>query len=121
MSGLFSMIVGRAKRSKYGAIRAKVDGITFASTREAHRYSELKLLERAGKIRGLRIQPMFPIVVNGEQVCIYRADFQYEEFVIRGFKWELVVEDVKGFKTEVYKLKKKLLLTTQGIEIKEVR
>ena len=111
------------RKSKYGAVSVRVDGHFFPSTREARRYGELRLLERAGKIRGLRLQPQFPIVVNDELICTYRADFQYEDAANPSdpLQWTLVVEDVKGVPTEVYKLKKKLVKATHGIEIREVK
>jgi dsDNA-binding SOS-regulon protein len=65
--------------SKYGAVRTEVDGISFASKKEARRYSELKLLERAGEIADLQLQPRFPLTVNGVRVCTYVADFQYRD------------------------------------------
>lgn len=102
--------------TKYRAIRTTVDGITFDSKRESLRYGELILLERGGVIRDLTLQPKFPIVVCGQKVCDYTADFAYYE---RG---EYVVEDVKSqpTKTPVYRLKKKLMKAVHGIEIKEV-
>lgn len=99
--------------SKYGAERTVVDGITFDSKKEARRYGELRLLERAGVIRELKLQPRFPIAINGHHVCEYRADFQYEEAGIT------VTEDVKGAKTPSYLIKKKLMLAVHGIHIKE--
>ena len=103
------------KRSKYGAIRTKVDGITFASRKEARRFGELKLLERAGHIHNLTCQRPFPITVNGILVCKYVADFTYYEIPSERY----VVEDVKGIKTAIYRLKKKLLLAVYNIEILE--
>lgn len=93
-------------RSKYRAKRAIVDGISFASTKESERYCELKLLELSGKIRELELQPRFPMVINCAKICTYIADFKYYDVE----KKDYVVEDVKGFKTPIYKLKKKLLL-----------
>lgn len=93
-----------ARRSKYAAIPTVVDGIRFASKREARRYAELRLLERGGEIANLELQPFFPCVVNGKSVCTYIADFAY---LSRG--GVRVVEDVKGVKTPVYRLKKKLV------------
>ena len=104
------------KRNKYGAVRTAVDGITFASRREAARYSELKLLERAGEITSLTLQPKYPIVVNGVKVCTYIADFRYVDLG-RGMT---VVEDVKGMKTPVYKIKKKLTETLYPVIIEEI-
>jgi len=92
------------RASKYAAIPTVVDGIRFASKREAKRYSELLLLLRAGNIVELELQPKFPCVVNGEKVCDYIADFAY-----LGPDGVRVVEDAKGVKTPVYRLKKKLV------------
>lgn len=99
--------------SKYGAKKTVVDGITFASKAEARRYTQLKMMEQAGAIKALELQPAYELVVNGQLICKYVADFQYHE------NRQLVVEDVKGFKTPEYKLKKKLLLALYGIEIRE--
>ena len=107
-------------RSKYGAKKVTVNGITFDSRKEAKRYAELDLLERAGKISGLELQVKFELIpsqrVDGkvvERACHYVADFVYEE---NGAK---VVEDVKGFKTPEYIIKRKLLLKEHGIRVKE--
>lgn len=90
--------------SKYGAKQTVVDGIIFASRAEARRYTQLKLLCKAGQITGLTLQPRFPLRVEGQLICTYVGDFRYVE---RGKE---VCEDVKGFKTRDYKLKRKLLL-----------
>lgn len=100
--------------TKYNAIRTTVDNITFASKAEAKRYSELKLLLNSGEIEMLDLQPKFPIVVNGKKICNYLADFSYYESGKR------VVEDVKGMKTPIYKLKKKLTEALHGVVIREV-
>jgi hypothetical protein len=102
-------------RSKYRAIRTEVDGKVFASKKEAKRYAELKLLLKAGAIRELFLQPKFPVTVNDIQVFTYVADFQYMEA-----DGALVVEDVKGVKTPMYRLKKKCVEAQYGIEIREV-
>ena len=86
--------------SKYHAIPDEVDGIRFASRAEARRYKELKLLERAGKISGLKLQPVFQLHAGIK----YIADFEYYE------NGRLVVEDVKGMETKEFRLKKRLLL-----------
>lgn len=106
-------ILAETRRSKYGNKPTEVDGIRFASKREAHRYTELKLLERAGKISALRLQPAFPLDVNGVPVCHYRADFAYVENGRR------VVEDSKGYRTDVYKIKRALMKAIHGVEIVE--
>ena len=76
--------------------------------------------QRIGEISGLQIHPRFRLEVKGEKVCTYCADFQYYvcHYDIKGSA--LVVEDVKGVKTAVYKLKKRLMKTILGVEIKEV-
>lgn len=99
-----------AGRSKYNAVPTIVDNVRFASKREAKRYSELKLL----KVKALVLQPEYELVVNGVLICKYRADFAYDG---EGIK---IVEDVKGFKTTAYRLKKKLMKALHNIEIREV-
>jgi len=95
--------------NKYNARKTIIDGITFDSRREAERYQELKVLERAGYIEGLLIQPKYTLVegfeYRGKRVrpITYIGDFQYVE------NGEIVVEDVKGMKTAVYRLKSKLM------------
>ena len=83
------------------------DGIVFASKAEMERYDELKMLEKAGKISELKLQPKFlliPKIKKGDRATYYIADFAYTK------DGERIVEDVKGFKTALYKLKIKLLL-----------
>ena len=102
--------------SKYHAIRTVVDGIPFASRKESSRYCELKLLERAGAITELKLQVSYTLLPKrGNMRAIrYIADFTYLENGIR------VVEDVKGMKTQVYALKKRMMYELHGIEIREV-
>lgn len=88
----------------------------FHSRREGVRWSELKLLERAGEIRQLRCQVPFHLSVNGQLVCKYVADFVYIDE-----DGQEVVEDVKGVATEVYRLKKKLMRAVHGVDIREVK
>jgi hypothetical protein len=80
-----------------------MDGVVFASKREMMRYSELKMLERCHIISNLEMQPKFPIVLNGVHVCNYIADFRY---LTQNDK--TIVEDSKGMRTEIYRLKAKL-------------
>lgn len=101
--------------SKYRATKQEIDGIVFDSKMEAARYNDLKLLEKAGEIESLIVHPVFPIVVNDTVICRYIADFSYYE----GEK--KIVEDVKGFKTRDYILKKKLVKAIYGIEILETK
>lgn len=107
--------------NKFHAKKVNYDGKTFDSKHEAERFAELKLLQRAGMIADLRTQVSFVLIpsqyVNGkciERECKYIADFTYRK------NGEFVVEDAKGFKTDVYKIKKKLMLEKYGIQIKEV-
>lgn len=101
--------------SKFNAKSTVVDGRRFASKAEARRYSELKNLERAGIISHLELQPRFPLIVNGHVVCVYVGDFRFLE------AGKSVTEDVKGFQTAEYKLKRKLLLATHpGIDHREI-
>ena len=100
--------------SKYRAQATWVDNIRFASKREAARYQELRLMEKAGLIRELDIQPRFPIKLNGVMICMYVGDFRY-----LNDKGEIVIEDVKGIRTASYKIKAKLMLALYGITILE--
>jgi hypothetical protein len=99
-----------SKRPKYGNKRTARG---FASRKEEHRFDELALLEMAGRITDLRTQVTFKIEVNGFLICRYVADFVYVE------EDQTVVEDVKGFKTDVYKLKRKLMAAAHGVVIRE--
>lgn len=101
------------KPSKYGNRKTTVDGISFASAKEARRYADLKLLERVGEIEHLQLQPRFPLKVDGKLVCTYVADFQY---VAKG-RAIATVEDVKGVQTEAFKIKRKLFEALYGVEL----
>lgn len=104
--------------SKYRAERTSIDGIKFQSKREAQRYVELKLLKRAGKIQDLKLQPAykFPIMYDSGRHIFYRADFKYFD----GDTAKVIVEDVKGMRTQVYKIKKAMMFYFHGIEIVEI-
>lgn len=96
-----------------------VDGITFDSRKEADRYLVLKGMEEDGAIEDLRRQVRYEIVpafdVDGRHYrpVFYVADFVYVE------DGKEVVEDVKGMRTDVYKLKSKLFARRYGKAIKE--
>lgn len=105
---------GKLARSKYNNQKTEVDGIVFDSKHEAKRYRELKLMEAGKLISKLELQPRFVIVINGVKVCTYVGDFRYEE------AGGTVVEDAKGMRTAMYRLKKKLVNACFGIVIKEV-
>ena len=113
-----------SKPPKYRNEKVVLDGIKFDSRREADRYAHLKFLKRLGEIEKLELQKKFVLVPAQrnkagkvtERAITYRADFYY--FDKRQGKW--VVEDAKGVKTDVYKMKKKLMLSVHGLEIMEV-
>ena len=104
-------------QNKYNNRITYIDGIRFSSQKEATRYASLKLLERAGVIKNLKLQPRFtlqePFICDGkkERKIEYVADFAYTE------NGREIVEDVKGEKTQVYKLKRKLFLFRYGDKV----
>ena len=110
-------------RRKYNARRTTFEGIEFDSAREARRYAELKLLEKAGEIRNLQLQVEFELVPTQrdekgelvEQKVKYIADFVYF-----GKDGRVVVEDAKGYTTKDFIIKRKLMLYKYGIRIREV-
>lgn len=111
------------KGNKYGAKKTEVDGYIFDSKREAEYYTELKIREKAGEITHLELQPRFDCIVNGMHICSYVADFRFQEgvkkdgdFLVRDMR----VVDVKGVKTPVYRIKKKLCEALFNITILEV-
>lgn len=110
------------KKSKFGNEPVTIDGHTFPSTKEGNRYQELKLMQRAGVIKSLKIQVPYQLlppqrdesgklIENGVK---YIADFVYKK------NGKLIVEDAKGYRTPEYKIKKKMMLFFWDIRIKEV-
>jgi len=97
--------------SKFGNI--KTNG--FASKKEARRYAELSLQNKAGHITDLRTQVSYELIPKqeGERAISYVADFVYRQ------DGKVVVEDAKGFRTDVYRIKRKLMLWRHGIRILE--
>lgn len=110
--------------SKYGNRKVEIDGIVFDSLKEGRRWCELRMLERGGYIYDLERQKKFVLIPKQkdehgrllERECSYRADFYY----VDTDTGQRVVEDTKGYRTETYKLKKKLLLYVHGLRIKEI-
>lgn len=94
--------------NKYKNKKTQIDMYVFDSAKEAQRYRELKLLERAGQISNLELQPRFLLQdsfrKNGRtyRKIEYVADFKYIE------NGKTIVEDVKGIQTDVFKLKHKI-------------
>lgn len=105
-----TVLVPLERFSKYGNKKTVIDGITFDSKKEAERYLVLKDMLKHDEIEELKIQPKFLLQdsfkYRGQVIrkIYYIADFSYIK------EGNLVVEDVKGKKTDVYKLKKKLFL-----------
>lgn len=110
-----------SKKSKYGSRKVTIDGVTYDSLKEYHRFCDLKLMQRARIITGLQRQVKYELIptqrINGkviERPVNYYADFVYK------MDRQLVVEDVKGYKTPEYVIKRKLMLSVYGIQIHEV-
>lgn len=122
----------RIRGHKFGAVMTTVEGITFRSKAEARRYSELLLLARAGKIECLELQPVYvlhaPLTTGTMRGALkatagqlpkvgkYVADFRYYDMTTGA----QVVEDVKGFKTPLYRWKKRHVEAQYGITVVEV-
>lgn len=114
-------VTGIPKPAKYRNVKTEVDGITFDSRREAKRWQELKMMEKAGAIKLLTRQVRYTLIPAQERDdgatergVYYVADFEYSQGMGR------VIEDAKGVRTADYILKRKLLLWVHGITIKEV-
>lgn len=120
-------------KSKYHNKKITIDGITFDSKKEANRWCELRLLERAGQIKNLERQKVFELIPTQREILPekdkygnnklgkvierpvkYKADFTYTE------NGKLIVEDTKGYRTSEYVIKRKLLLYLHGIRIREI-
>lgn len=112
-------------RSKYGNRKVVRDGITFDSAKEARRWSELLLLEKAGAIQNLQRQVKYQLIPSqriggkvAERAVFYVADFVYDR------DGETIVEDVKGYRGggayQIFVLKRKMMLWFHGVRIKEV-
>lgn len=126
---------------KYNNRKIIVDGITFDSKKEAKRYKELKMLEKAGIIRDLKRQVKYVLIpaqygrtdevyIKGnnkgkqkkgrliERECAYYADFVYMQ------NGNTIVEDVKGYRNgqayNLFVIKRKLMLYVHGVIVKEL-
>jgi len=125
------LVDGEPPANKYHAIPVHVDGVRFASRKEAARYLELRLLEKAGLIADLECQPVFPLHVmeiwrSGSPLVVFTAgrftaDFRYCDRGVYAVG-EIVVEDVKSdvTKTEAYRLRKTFAEHIHGIYVREV-
>ena len=115
-------LLAKPKPSKYRNRKTVVDGIAFDSAKEAKRWCELLLLERAGEIRNLRRQTKYRLDVNGKFIGHYKDDFSYDKDDKRLVICWRIVEDVKSkaTRTPVYRLKKRLMLACHAITVTEV-
>lgn len=112
------------KRSKFGNEKVELSGQTFDSKREGRRYLELQMMLKGGLISELRLQVPFELIPAQRDPqtgrTIERAVNYVADFVYRDDQGQLIVEDAKGFRTDVYKIKRKLMLWRHGIRIREV-
>ena len=119
-------------KNKYHSRKVQRYGMSFDSAKEARRYDELLLLQKAGKIQNLQRQVRFELIPSqyeekwypklkayGKGKCLERPVFYVADFVYKE-DGEQVVEDTKGFKTKDYIIKRKLMLWKHGIRIREV-
>lgn len=103
-------------KTKYGNKKVTIDGYTFDSIFEGQYYGKLKMLKLAGQIKDFKMQVPFPVNINGKHVFKYIADF-----VVTENDNTAQIHEVKGYKTDVYKLKKKCIEAYYNIKIKEIR
>lgn len=116
--------IAKPKRSKYGNVKTVVDGITFDSKKEADRYRVLKAQEEAGEISHLERQGKIYLMsgttfvkYDSGRKAFWKFDFAY--FCPK--RNRRVIEDVKGVRTDVFKLKKAVLTACYpGILIEEI-
>ena len=119
-------------RTKYFSRKVEKDGMIFDSAKEWRRWLVLKAMEESGEISHLERQREFELIPEQrepdtigpkggvhrgrllERRVVYRSDFSYMK------DFDLVVEDAKGFRTEAYIIKRKLMLQVHGIQVKEV-
>ena len=106
--------------NKYHNKKTTINGILFDSKREGNYYTKLKLMQNAGLIWNLELQKKYILqasfTFNGKKIreISYYADFVYED------KDGLHVVDTKGYRTDTYKLKKKLFIKKYGVDIEEI-
>jgi hypothetical protein len=102
----------RGSTNKYGAKKTEVDGITFDSRLEARRYVQLKALQAAGEIHGLKLQPRYEFVVNGVRVGRYTPDFQYMDN-----EGDIHTEDAKGVRGRDLTMRLNLMRACHGVTV----
>ena len=115
-----AVFFSKKRRNKYRAKGIQTEHGYFHSHGEAKRFFELRILERAGEVRNLKRQVIYPLRVNDQLVCSYIADFVYE--IKTDFGWANVVEDFKSPVTRrlaEYQIKKKLMRACHNVAIHE--
>lgn len=109
--------LSKPKKSKYGNRKVTIDGITFDSVAESKFYSALKLREKAGEVYEVQMQVPYMLIVYGQLVCTYKADFVFYDAIEKHNR----VVDVKGVQTKDFIIKKKLMRACHGIEVEIVK
>ena len=110
------------KKNKYNNTKVEYKGIKFDSIKEMKHYQLLEYLQKIGEIKELKLQVPYELIpkykINNKTVrkTTYIADFTY----ITTKDDKLHIVDTKGFKTDVYRLKKKLFEYKYGVEVEEV-
>lgn len=109
----------KKKYNKYNNKKIVIDNIKFDSIKESNRYNQLKILEKYGEIVDLELQPKYKLQESFKykgktiRAIHYIADFRYIDIK----SGQLIVEDVKGHKTDIYNLKKKIFLKLYGNDL----
>ncbi len=105
------------RQNKFGAVRTVLDGITFASRREAAYYAELKLRERIGEVSAVEMQPRYALTIKGQLIGTYKPDFRFWD----NLQGRERVVDVKGVITREFQRTKRLMRAIHGIEVEVVK
>lgn len=114
----FAEVAPKKRGNKYGAKKTVVDGITFDSKREAEVYLDLKTLESAGRISGFERQRKFNLIVNGEIIGAYKADFCFIDHD-QGGRFRTI--DVKGVITRDFRRVQKIIKAAYGITVEVMK
>lgn len=121
--GGFGNIFDQKSKNKFGNKKVVVNGMTFDSEGEYSHYCHLRLLERAGQIRNLKHHVSFELIPSQvicgkrERGTSYEADFVYEQAP----DWKTVIVDFKGYRTDEYILKRKMMKFLLGLDVVEVK
>ena len=105
------------RRSKYNAVKTKIDGYTFDSQAEAQFYGDLMLRAKAGEILNLRIHPCFEICLVRQKICNVFLDFTFYDRIAGGQRYI----DIKGIDNAHSRLKRKLVEAFHGIKVEVIK